>query len=132
VPPLTGDGLGAVLRAGRQAALAWHALLEESEILVPFQRPELDIVTYFPAGPSMSAVDEASSRLFREAAALPPEEQVHLATYVVTGGALAARGHELVRDTDAARILRSTVMKPESGAAVSQIHATLERLARMT
>ena len=76
----------------------------------------------------MSAVDAASSALFHAAAALPPAEQVHLATYAVKADGLAARGHDLVPDLDAARIMRSTVMKPESADAVPTIHASLERL----
>ena len=46
------------------------------------------------------------------------------------GPALHARGHEVTADVDVARIMRSTVMKPESADAIPDIHATLERLAR--
>ncbi|HET7900119.1 MAG TPA: aminotransferase class V-fold PLP-dependent enzyme, partial [Candidatus Nanopelagicales bacterium] len=129
VLPLTDAGLGQVLRAGRRGALAWAALLEDSDELASYQSPELDIVTYLPRRATMSAVDSASHRLFDAAAAGDPTEQIHLATYTVTGPALAARGHPIEADADAARILRSTVMKPESEAYVPSIHARLEQLA---
>src|SRR6201995_4879905 len=47
--PLTPAGLGAVLRPGRRAALAWADLIDDSDQLTLFQRPQLDILSYFPA-----------------------------------------------------------------------------------
>jgi glutamate/tyrosine decarboxylase-like PLP-dependent enzyme len=130
VIPLTDGGLGQVLRANRRGALEWARLLEDSDVLSLYQGPELDIVTYVPTCTSMSTIDAASNRLFRDAAALPIEEQLHLATYSVTAAALAARGHTVVADADTARIMRSTLMKPESAAMVGQIHGRLEQLLR--
>ncbi len=129
VLPLSDAGLGQVLRAGRRGALAWADLLQGSDALAPYQRPDLDIVAYLPRRATMSAVDAASEALFHAAAAGDPTEQIHLATYAVTADALAARGHEVERDAAAARILRSTVMKPESATYMPQIHARLEQLA---
>ena len=130
VLPLTDAGLGQVLRAGRAGALAWADLLDGSDALAAYQRPELDIVTYLPRRSSMSAVDASSEALFHAAAAGDPTEQIHLATYAVTADALAARGHAVAADAPAARILRSTVMKPESATYVPQIHSRLESLTR--
>lgn len=130
VIPLTGDGLGEVLRASRRAALEWSDLLAASDALTPYQVPELDIVTYFPVRESISQMDQASQELFQAAANLPPDEQIHLATYTVTAKALAERGHRLVADASRARIMRSTVMKPESGAVIPDVHRRLESLSR--
>lgn len=129
VLPLTADGLGAALRPGRRGALAWHRQLHESHALVPYQPPELDIVTYLPDRATMTAVDAASQSVFRAAGQGDPRDQVHVATYAVTGGHLDARGHAIAHDADHARILRSVVMKPESEAAVPSVHARLEELA---
>lgn len=129
VVPLTDAGLGQVLRADRRGALEWARLLEESSGLSPYQVPELDIVTYFPRRESLSQVDAASAALFHAAAAGDPTEQIHLATYSVTADAMAARGHQALADVDHARILRSTVMKPESATYVPSIQARLEHLA---
>ena len=49
--PLTPDGLGAVLRPGRRAALDWATVIEASDQLALYQQPQLDILTYFPARP---------------------------------------------------------------------------------
>jgi glutamate/tyrosine decarboxylase-like PLP-dependent enzyme len=130
VIPLTDAGLGQVLRANRRGALEWKGLLDESAHLTAYQHPELDIVAYFPTRSTMSEVDAASAQLFVDAAALPAAEQVHLATYAVKAQAMADRGHQVVADRKSARIVRSTVMKPESAEVVPQIHARLEGLAR--
>lgn len=130
VIPLSDGGLGQVLRANRRGALEWTRLLERSDALVPYQAPELDIVAYFPRRQTLSAVDAASTGLFRAAASLPPRQQIHLATYGVQAEAMAARGHHVTADVAQGRILRSTVMKPESAAAIPEIHARLESLAR--
>jgi glutamate/tyrosine decarboxylase-like PLP-dependent enzyme len=128
VVPLTDAGLGQALRADRRGALAWTRLLGESGELATYQAPELDIVAYYPRRDSLSAIDAATEALFHAAAAGEPAEQIHLATYAVTASAMAVRGHHAVADVATARILRSTVMKPESEEYVASIHARLEEL----
>ena len=130
VLPLTDQGLGQILRACRRGALEWADLLRDSVPLALYQQPELDLVGFLPRVTTMSAVDEGSERLFRDAAALDTAEQVHLATYVVTASALAARGFDVTPDRERARILRSTVMKPESATIVRDVHGTLEQFRR--
>ena len=129
VVPLTEDGLGRALRAGLAGARTWHDLLTTSSELAPYQRPDLDIVTYLPQRTSMSEVDAATEALFAAAAAASPAEQLHIAQYAVTADALGARGHGVVADRESARICRSVVMKPESAAIVPDLHARLEALA---
>ena len=128
VIPLTDAGLGQVLRANRRGALEWQRLLAESDHLTLYQAPQLDIVTYFPTRSSLSEIDAASAKLFVDAAALPPEKQIHLATYSVKPDALAVRNHDVVGDIPAGRIMRSTVMKPESAEHIAGIHTRLEQL----
>jgi glutamate/tyrosine decarboxylase-like PLP-dependent enzyme len=128
--PPTPDGLGRVLAAGRRAALDWAELISDSERLDLFQRPELDIVSYFPATRpgSMSAIDEASARMLAEgmADAMHP---VYLSTLRVTASDLARRHPGVEQDRDGARILRSVLMKPEAESYVRELHARVEGLA---
>ncbi len=130
VLPLMSDGLGQVLRATRRGALDWAARIEASDEFTLFQEPALDIVTYFPTRTRMSEIDAASSALFSDAAALPLTEQVDLATYQVDENGFRARGHDVEGDTPRARIMRSTVMKPESADAIGEIETTLEQLVK--
>ncbi|HEY7857827.1 MAG TPA: aminotransferase class I/II-fold pyridoxal phosphate-dependent enzyme [Candidatus Nanopelagicales bacterium] len=127
--PLTSDGLGAVLAAGRRAALRWADLLEASDVLAPYQRPELDIVSYFPREPSLSAIDAASTRIMQEGmtAAVDP---VFLSVLRVDASAMASRHPEVAADAEGARILRSVLMKPESETYLPDLHARVSALAR--
>ena len=128
--PLNEGGLGQVLLAGRNAALKWHSLLEDSEVLAAYQKPELDIVAYLPKVDSMSELDRLSHELFLRSAATDRKEQIHLATYVVKSDALKARGFNLTEDADKARIMRSVLMKPEQEHWVGDLHTHLEALTR--
>ena len=62
-------------------------------------------------------------------AAGDPRNQIHVATYAVTAAQAHARTLGLREDVDAARILRSVIMKPESATEIPAIHARLEQLA---
>jgi glutamate/tyrosine decarboxylase-like PLP-dependent enzyme len=128
--PLTPDGLGRVLAAGRRAALDWARLLSDSGRLELYQRPELDIVCYFPATsqPSLSAIDQASARMLADGMA-DPAHPVYLSTLRVTAGAFARRHPGVAGDRDGARILRSVLMKPEAENFVPELHSRIERLA---
>jgi len=128
--PPTPDGLGRVLAAGRRAALDWAQLLSDSGRLELYQRPELDIVCYFPAAspPSLSTVDQASARMLAEGMA-DPAHPVYLSTLRVTADAFGRRHPGVAADRDGARILRSVLMKPEAENVVAELHARIEQLA---
>jgi glutamate/tyrosine decarboxylase-like PLP-dependent enzyme len=126
--PPSPDGLGEVLAAGRRAALDWARRLAASQCLELYQPPELDIVTYFPAAASMSAVDARSARIL-QAGMTDPDEPVFVSTLRVAADALARRHPGIAADQDSARVLRSVLMKPEHEAYVARLHDRLERLA---
>ncbi|HET9170002.1 MAG TPA: aminotransferase class V-fold PLP-dependent enzyme [Actinospica sp.] len=127
--PPTPEGLGRVVAAGRRAALRWADLIEASEVLALYQRPELDIVTYYPAvePAALSAIDEASARMLAEG--MTAAEPVFLSTLRASAAAFAARHPGIERDADGARVLRSVLMKPESEQHVELLHAAVEGLA---
>ncbi|SRR5579875_864966 len=128
--PLAPDGLGRVLAACREAALDLTGLLAASGRLRLYQPPELDIVSYFPAGgrDSLSAIDEASARLLAAGMA-DPAGPVFVSTLTVTAGAFARRHPAVAADRDSARILRSVLMKPEALTYAGELFRRLERLA---
>jgi glutamate/tyrosine decarboxylase-like PLP-dependent enzyme len=127
--PLTPEGLGAVLRPGRRAALKWWALLSGSTVLAPYQRPELDIVAYLPRRRRLSEIDAVSARVLAAGMSARPEEAVFLATYGVGAADLVRRGHDITADVESGRILRSVLMKPESEYWVDELHRRVEALA---
>ena len=128
--PLNEGGLGQILLAGRNAALEWHKLLENSDVLAPYQKPELDIVAYLPRVSSMSELDRVSHELFLRSASGERQNQIHVATYVVKPEALKARGFTLDEDAEQARIMRSVLMKPEQEHWVGGLHTQLEAITR--
>ena len=48
IPLTPHGGMGDRLAAGRRAALAWHAALEASDVLVPVTVPATDMVAFAP------------------------------------------------------------------------------------
>ena len=124
------DGLGQVLAACRRAALRWAQLISDSDRLELYQRPELDIVSYFPAAgaQSLSAIDQASARMLAEGMA-DQADPVYLSTLRVASSDFARRHPGIKLDRDGARILRSVLMKPEAESYISQLHSRLEQLA---
>lgn len=132
--PLTADGLGAVLAAGRRAAVRWTELISASPYLEPYQPPELDIVTYYPASPGsspprLSRVGVASEDVMRRGMNAK-EDPVFLSVTRVTAGAFTARHADAVADGDDTHVLRSVLMKPESEPYLERLHQRVERLAR--
>jgi glutamate/tyrosine decarboxylase-like PLP-dependent enzyme len=128
---LTPEGLGAVLRPCRRAALRWAELITGAEPLALYQQPDLDIVTYFPVprsgdAPRLSAIDETATSMMRLGM---QDGSAFLATYVTDAAALTRRGHVINADVDHGRILRSVLMKPEAETHVEQLHEDVLRLA---
>jgi len=137
--PPTPDGLGRVLAAGRRAALDWSDLLAASGRLDLYQRPELDIVCYFPVAgppsrpgkpgqPSLASIDEVCARMLADGMN-DQDDPVFLSTLTVTADAFARRHPGVAADRPDTRILRSVLMKPESENHVGALHARVEELA---
>jgi glutamate/tyrosine decarboxylase-like PLP-dependent enzyme len=126
--PPTRDGLGQVLAAGRRAALDWAALISGSSQLELYQPPQLDILSYFPAVGSLTAIDAASAQILVDGMA-DPADPVFLSTLKVPALGFAERGHRVTADTGGARILRSVLMKPEAESRVPALHARVAQLA---
>ncbi|QWF83509.1 Histidine decarboxylase [Amycolatopsis sp. CA-230715] len=120
--PLTPDGLGAVLRACRRAALDWAGRIDGCEQLTLYQRPQLDILGYYPTRERLSEIDRASAHVLTRGMHLPPAQALFVATYTVDAAELAARGHRVRADLDRGRILRSVLMKPETEQHVPALH----------
>jgi hypothetical protein len=111
--------------------LDFAAAVDASPLLDLYQQPELDIVTYLPRAEDLATLDRLSGHVLDAGMKLPPEDAVFVATYTVTPEQLRARGQALGQaDQDAARILRSVLMKPESEQFTQQVLETIERLIR--
>ncbi|MEU6311883.1 aminotransferase class V-fold PLP-dependent enzyme [Streptomyces sp. NPDC047014] len=130
VLPLTPEGFGRILSANRRAALRWADLLAASGELELYQRPDLDIVTYFPVtgDGALSSIDAASQRLLR-AGMDAQSDPVFVSVLRADAEAFVRRHPRVVRDADAARVVRSVLIKPEFEDFLPVLHARLEELA---
>lgn len=126
VLPLTGDGLGEVLRPGIRAARTWHGLLAESDVLQPYQVPDVDIVTYYPVRSTLSGIDEVSARIMHDTMSAH-DDPIFLATLAVQADSVRARDLPIACDVPAGRILRSVLMKPQSEDYVPTLHERIQR-----
>jgi hypothetical protein len=111
-----------------RAARAWADLLRASDVLELHLEPELDIVTYFPAGARASEIDAASARVLQ--AGMDAPDPVYLSTLHVDGAAFAAAHPEVEMDADGVRVLRSVLMKPEHEPHVAWLHERVSALTR--
>jgi glutamate/tyrosine decarboxylase-like PLP-dependent enzyme len=129
--PPTPDGLGQVVAACRRAALDWAGRLDTSLRLDLYQRPELDIVCYFPltTGRGLAAIDAASARLLAEGMA-GHARPLFVSTLRVSADAFGRRHPAVHQDADGARVVRSVLMKPEAESYVGELHERAEELAR--
>ncbi|NUS44049.1 MAG: aspartate aminotransferase family protein [Mycobacteriaceae bacterium] len=128
--PLRRDGLGTLLASTRRAALAFARLVAQSSELTLYQRPELDIVTYFPSAPrTMSGVDAASGQMLSDGMFAPRSEAIFLSTLSVEAAGFRRRGHRLAADAPRGRILRSALMKPEQELCAAELVAQIAALA---
>ncbi|KAB1140157.1 aspartate aminotransferase family protein [Streptomyces luteolifulvus] len=125
----TPEGLGRVLGAGRRAALQWADLITASDVLELYQRPELDILSYFPVvePATLTGIDTTSARILANGMSSP--DPVFLSTLKAGRAAFTARHPKITADAEGARILRSVLMKPESEHYVEHLHARVEQLA---
>jgi len=124
-PLAADDGFGPVLRACRAAALDLAGRLRDDDRLALVVEPELDIVCYHPRRETLSAVDAASATML-QAGMADPDDPVYLSTL---GLDAAMFDPAIARDADAARVLRSVLMKPEHEPSVGWLHERLRALA---
>ena len=101
--------IGPMLAAGVRAASAWADLIEASDVLELYKRPELDIVCFHPRA---ADIDAAVQRVLEDGMA--SDDPVYLSTL----------------HTGTHRVLRSVLMKPEHEPHVPWLHARVEELSR--
>ncbi|WP_052847368.1 pyridoxal phosphate-dependent decarboxylase family protein [Streptomyces avicenniae] len=129
--PLTRDGLGEVVAAGRRTALRWAERIAASPHLDLFQPPELDIVTYHPRvnPPSLKRITAASEHVLRAGMRGGQEDPVYVSTARIGADAFAARRGDAVVDAEETAVLRSVLMKPEAEPYLDRLHGRVEELA---
>lgn len=124
--PLNMSGLGGMLHQNLEAARKWSTLIQQTSAFSLYIRPKLDILAFFPAMDSATAVDETSQLLFKTAMELP-DAPIFLSIYRMNAAKMATRFPQLNATQDT-RILRSVLLKPEHLDAVPDLHQRLSHL----
>ncbi len=128
LPLAPDDGLGPVLASALRAARAFHRHVDAAEHLAPILPPETDIVVYAPVADDLAALDARAAAVFQRAMD-DPEDPVFVGLYRLGADRLRRRFPDLGGAADAARVLRSVLMKPEHEAWAERLVARLDALA---
>ncbi len=132
--PLTSEGLGEYLRSSVTAAGALYDLLNRSDKFKCVNRPDLDILGYFPVPDqkSTSSVSELSKALFRAGENESPRKSFYASLYKVNSNEFSACFPDYTTNTDTVTVLRSVLMKPEHEPFVNKLserlHTVLDSL----
>lgn len=128
--PLNEHGLGKHLKSTVKAAKLMYGSLSGSDKFECFNKPDLDILAYFPVPgeKSMRAVSELSSKLFEAGANAEPSEGLHLSLFKVGANQFQAKFPEYKKDDESVTLLRSVLMKPEHELFVTKLTNRLNTL----
>lgn len=128
--PLNEHGLGKHLKSTVKAAKLMYGSLSGSDKFECFNKPDLDILAYFPVPDekSMRAVSELSSELFEAGAEALPGEGLHLSLFKVSADQFLAKFPEYEKDAEIVTLLRSVLMKPEHELFVTKLIKRLNTL----
>src|SRR6056297_3811273 len=132
--PLNEHGLGKHLKSTVKAAKLMYGSLSGSDKFECFNKPDLDILAYFPipGNKSLSEVSERSNALFKAGTEATPKEGLHLSLYKVSSKEFLARFPDYEADSETVTLLRSVLMKPEHEPFITKLtrrlHALLDTL----
>jgi len=109
------EGFGPIMKKCRKAALNGYSLMENSEKLKPYKKPDLDILAYFPINLSTkktttSQISALSKKVFD---AGMRDQSFYLSLYKVPVSEFNRLHPEYEVDTEQVTILRSVFMRPE-------------------
>ena len=120
------EGFGPILSACRQAALNGYSLMTDSEKLVPYKKPELDILGYFPVNDSIksvSQISELSRQVFQKGM---DDQSFFLSLFKVPSSEFRKFHPQYEADEDTVTILRSVFMRPEQEDFVEELVKRIE------
>jgi glutamate/tyrosine decarboxylase-like PLP-dependent enzyme len=121
--PLVKNGeMAKSLSSGRKTALKFFNRLKIDDRFITAFSPELDIVIWAPAAPSVSEASRISRQIFQET----QQHNLHLALADLPVGFFDPEKAGMVKDEDHMVCLRSVLMKPEHGDWLDRIWEILD------
>ncbi len=120
------EGFGPILAKCRQAALNGYLLIVNSEKLMPYKKPELDILTYFPVNESTINVSEISALSKQVFQAGMRDQSFYLSLCKVPSSTFTQLHPQFTADDDQVTILRSVLMRPEQADFIKELILRIE------
>lgn len=119
-------GFGPILAKCRRAALSGYSLIVNSKKLVPYKKPELDILTYFPINDSTNNVSEISALSKKVFGAGMRDQSFYLSLFKVPSSTFTRLHPQFKADEEQVTILRSVLMRPEQADFVGELIRRIE------
>lgn len=121
------EGFGPILTKCRQAALTGYSLMVNSKKLVPYKKPELDILTYFPINDStnnVSDISKISQQVFETGMR---DQNFYLSLFKVPSSTFVKLHPGFKADEHQVTILRSVLMRPEQADFIPELISRIEK-----
>jgi hypothetical protein len=119
------EGFGPILGKCLQAARNMYDLLEKSEKLKAFKKPELDILGYFPVDVNSTSEISAKSKEVFDVGMR--EQTFYLSLYKIPADTFGRLHPQYEVDSEQVTILRSVFMKPEQAEFVEELVNRIEK-----
>lgn len=120
------EGFVPILAKCREAALTGYSLILRSEKLEPYQKPELDILAYFPVNNSskkVSDISKFSQKVFQKGM---DDKSFYLSLYKVPSKEFVRLHPQFEVDQETVTILRSVLMRPEHAEFIPELIKRIE------
>ncbi|HCD51240.1 MAG TPA: aspartate aminotransferase family protein [Balneolaceae bacterium] len=120
------EGFGPILAKCRLAALNAFELMQHSDTLIPYKKPELDILGYFPVEDStknVSQISELSKKVFDIGM---KDRSFYLSLFKVPAKDFVRLHPSFNADEETVTILRSVFMRPEQADFVEELVNRIE------
>lgn len=120
------EGFGPILAKCRKAAIEGYSIMVKSKKLIPYKKPELDILTYFPSKLSNKTTSEVS-RISKQVFEVGMRNKsFYLSLFKVPSSTFVKLHPEFEANTESVTILRSVLMHPEHADFIKELIRRIE------
>ena len=118
------EGFGPILEKCLQAARNMYSIIDSSEKLEVYKKPELDILGYFPSDAKTTSEISAKSKAVFDSGMR--EQSFYLSLYKIPAATFSRLHPEYEVDSNQVTILRSVLMKPEQAGFAEELVNRIE------
>lgn len=120
------EGFGSIIAQCRKAALNAYSLMGKSDKLIPYKKPDLDILAYFPVTELTKTTKEISELSKKVFDAGMKNRSFYLSLYRVSASDFVHLHPKYEVDSEFVTLLRSVFMRPEQAGFVEDLVRRIE------